>query len=430
MNAKAMMRVNGGKEEAQTPDVKRGVKALANMDLGAKKMLGKFANSVLKIYEMQEKEGNRKAAQNSGHMLRVALNAMDYCRKNPSGIEGANKDVAERLAGVAGILHDIVRQPHEIEGRNDGIVTADLVAYMAGAPVDANQDYREEYERLAEASPEEIKCIENFLQASDGELPYFSKYISDAIKINEMSVANVVERIGEMKSKGDYAGALLQEALLYADKGIEGVGEAVVVRRAQFVSGERAENPKDVEKIKRNMGFDGINFTEGEFRILAFIGESMIRIYSDKRVEDFPENKMFAGLNEERKKEIRVYRAALCYMMKRHYRLDTEKKIYEFLKENKFPRMDPKKNREICRDIEGNMKNYNVDNMKRSEPIAEDACLLIVGLAYSQSSYLSERKKSQSFLESIDHRGLKRLAKLSKPENLKRKFESRLEQVM
>jgi hypothetical protein len=373
-----------------------------------------FADAIVRIYQKQQGAGKRKSAHNEGHMLRTAVAAADYVMKNPHGLKVEDKKKLARIAAVTGLLHDLVRLPHEIKGRQDGIVTADLLEQICGAMNHDQNDVRVAQTQLVDNYPQEMKTVREFLS----ELGSVSLMMGAlAIRINEGSVKQILEASGQMLEIGRDEQALLNEALMFGDKGLEGLGSSVIVRRAQFVSGERAENPEDVGALKKDILAHA--HTEEEFRLFAFIGESMIRIYSNKSLADFPKNECWDEAKAGREIELKVYRSLLdhfdikCYL--------TEHDVFKYLLGMGFPKMGDSEER-ITSAIDDAGSYSSIDSSFR-----KDAIYLVLGLAYSQSKDEDLRAKSADYLGNIKHEEIRSMVGSSNTDELKARFVSYFE---
>jgi|GEM_PF-4087225 len=371
-----------------------------------------LTESVLRIYSLQEEKRERNSAHNSGHMLRTGIAAARYSRKK-------NGETA-KLAAITGLLHDFVRAPREVEGRSDGIITADLLKYMVFGRHKIHRDYIDEYSRLESLYPEEMKVMRTFFQPMERE----TIDIAEAIEFNERKISEIIRIIIAFRNQGIADRALIQEALLYGDQGIEGIGPSVVVRRAQFVSGERAENPEDVGAMRdRILSSD---FSENEFRLLAFLGESMIRMYAKKAIDDFPKGGMWDELRNLRKVEASVCHSLVMYFLKRGP-FRNEKEILEFLHKNDFPRMDS-----FAVKILDNLGNseFTLPLLASSKmaKFVRSSINLVLGLAYSQSKEEILRKNSENYMRQVEDPDIRKIVEEVGVEVLKEEFIWLLEQ--
>jgi hypothetical protein len=327
--------LNRGKS-AEKPNVK--CKQISEFSTFHAKM-ERFVDAAVSIYNAQQsgKGGTkRQAAHNSGHMLRTAKAGYEYV----DSVLRENTSTRSRIAAlsiITGLLHDLVRAPREVNGRSDGIITADVVDFLyfmkSSAP---HADSMNEYRKLAHLFPLQLRCIRSMLLDLS---PIEVRAISDAIRVNEGAVKDIMKAVSSLKESGESRNALLQEALLYGDKGVEGMGKIVVIRRFQFVSGERCENPDDISAMKAAVFADG--FSESDFRALAFIGESMIRIYSNKSLDDFPNGGLWDSAKADRGYEEMVYRALLkIFLATRHQKMfGSEADVFGYLLERGFPKL-------------------------------------------------------------------------------------------
>ena len=371
-----------------------------------------LTDGILRIYSSQERKRERNSAHDSGHLLRTGIAAARYSRKKK------DKDAA-RLAAVTGLLHDFVRSPREVEGRSDGMVTADLLKYMVFGKHKQHEDHIREHSRLESLYPEEMKILRTFLQSIETEIVD----IADAIALNERGVFEIIRAIIAFKTQGRMLDALIQEALLYGDQGVEGVGPSVVVRRAQFVSGERAENPEDVGAMRESILSSG--FSENEFRLLAFMGESMIRMYATKVIDDFPEGKIWDELKDLRRMEASVYHSLRLYFLDRGpFKEETD--IFQFLSQKGFPRMDAFAERILLKMPPSDFTRPLLSG--RIRDFVTDSINLILALAYSQSGDEELRKKSSRHMRQVRNPSLTNILNEAGTEILKNEFIWLLEQ--
>jgi hypothetical protein len=343
----------------------------------------RFVDAAVSIYNAQQggKGGTkRQAAHNSGHMLRTAYAGCEYVNSIIPENTGYKAKMTA-LSAITGLLHDLVRAPREVNGRSDGIITADLIDYMYSKDKSTgyDTDYAKEYRRLGLLFPKQVKSIMGMLTALD-----FAEVsaISDAIRVNEGTVKGIMKMISLLKETGRNRSPLLQEALLYGDKGVEGIGRIVVIRRFQFVSGERCENPNDIGAMKAAVFADG--FSESELRALAFIGESMIRIYSKKSLDDFPNGGLWDSAKAGRNEEEKVYRTLLKFFLTRHQkRFGSEDDIFAYVLQKGFPKMA---SMEV--DIFSKMRHLTLESPEMKDIEYERIVEVFnfgIALAYSQS---------------------------------------------
>jgi hypothetical protein len=330
------------------------------------KKLGAFADSCISIYSKQEATHIRQAAHNSGHMLRTALAGAEYIM-DAMPEHSPERPKAVALSIMAGLLHDMVMAPRETAKRGDGFITADLIEYMHGSMMlPLSTDYADEFNRLAQDFPLQARnmvAIIRMLSAKDVSA------IADAIRVNEGTTKEIVEKISALRDEGNLLNAAIQEALLYGDKATEGIGNIVVVRRFQFVSGERCENDGDIGALRPAILAD--RFLEDEFRLLAFAGETMIRIYSNKSLSDFPSGGLWGNAKANRADEERIYRAVLKYLLSTHRgKFADERSIMEYLLAKGFPKMESSKESIRAKaaitlaDLEGINVGYSMEILK------------------------------------------------------------------
>lgn len=369
-----------------------------------------FADSVVRIYDKQVQEGKRGAAHNAQHMLRTAIAAADYVMKKANDYNTKYKKQLARVAAATGLLHDLVRIPHEIEGREDGIVSADLIEHMTESSYSGHEDVRIALTQLVEQHSEELETIRDFLRSfGNAQLAMMAR----TIRANEGNVNQILESAKGLHDLGRDEEAILYEALMFGDKGVEGLGPSVVVRRAQFVSGERAENPGDIGALRHDVLQHA--YSEIEYRLLAFIGESMIRIYSGKKLSDFPAGPMWDKVKQSREFELKVYRALLEHFDIRYYQ--SEDDLFRYLLNMEFPKM-AKSEEKISKGIEKACK-AAIDGC-----FVTDAVSLVLGLAYTQSKDQILRAKAESYLRRVENGGLRNAAASSDIHELKERFAS------
>jgi len=374
-----------------------------------------FVDAAVGIFDAQVQEKERGAAHNAQHMLRTAVAAADYVDRNFEryGIERKNQIAA--VAAITGLLHDFVRNPGGTGGRGNGVITADLLKYVSGLDVEENGDYRAARLRLAEKYPEELRVITGFIKEYREHIPM----MAHAIRVNEGSIKNIGDAVAAAKGAGRAAEALLIDALLYADKAIEGMGPSAILRMAQSASGERAEDPQDIGGIKEHAIADfqlNDELDETEFRLLAYLGESMIRSYADKPTGEFPSDMMWGRALGNREVEVKVHKAILQYL-KNTFGLDDERQFFDILIHLEFPNFKRLKDK-IGQGI-GQAVDMEVDGL-----FADDAAKLVIGLAYSQSKEERLRELGSSMLIGIRNRELRQIAMDSDIDQLKAQFAS------
>jgi len=356
------------------------------LDRECKRKLSNFIDSCVSLYRRQEQAENeekRNSAHNSGHMLRAAIASVNYIEQEVPEIE--LKPTIMALSMITGLVHDMVRMPREVNGRSDGHITADLIRFCASRGIiqsplpEPNLDFEKAYSLLSGKYDSEMFGISGFLSMiGQGHI----EDIASAIEGNELKESSaILAKAKEWQDQGLVSKAALQNALLYADKGIEGIGKIVIVRRFQFVSGERAENPEDIGMLRK--AILSRDFSEEEFRMLAFLGESMIRIYSNKSLDDLPDTPLWKSVKESRDFEEKVYYSILkCFFSKNSFR--NEKEVLDYLYELKFPKLDAK----TYEKISSKMKNVDLSSEAiGSIPIdlANQAYHFGIALAFSQS---------------------------------------------
>jgi SAM-dependent methyltransferase len=361
-----------------------------------------LADAVTSIYDSQE----RRAAHNSQHMLRCAIAAAEYVDKNPDKMPVDHKDELIRVAAITGLMHDFVQTSHDIDGEHD-LTTAYLIECIAGSEPEINNiDYRAVRLKLAEEHPEEeLRIISDFLR----EYPEQISMISQIIQINEGSSEEILKTVDQMIENGRTAQALVCKALMYADKGKEDSGSSALIRRAQSVSGERAEKHDDIGALTESRPRH--RFSDRDFRLLAFIGESMIRMSSDKPVQD-----LFVGAKELRQRkesERKVYGALVYYFEENHGW--GEREIFDFLLNCGFPNMEKSKE-SIVENIIGEQK----EGPKQT--FADDAVRLVLSLAYLQSRDERLRDEGEAIKSRITDNDIKSILEASDIIELKKRF--------
>ncbi|MCX6773499.1 MAG: hypothetical protein NTY68_00685 [Candidatus Micrarchaeota archaeon] len=401
-----------------------------------RKNLSKFIDSSVSLYKNQERAENeekRNSAHNSGHMLRAAIASVNYIEQEIPILEAKSDIMA--LSMITGLVHDMVRMPREVNGRSDGHITADLIRFCAAFCIarDINYyqgkelppDFEKAYLLLNEKYNDEMSGISHFL------LMLKKSHIEDiasAIEVNELKESSaILAKANEWQSQGLISKAALQNALLYADKGTEGIGKVVVIRRFQFVSGERAENRDDIGMLRgpilSNM------FSEEEFRMLAFIGESMIRIYSNKSLDDLPDTPLWKSVKENRNFEEMVYYSLLKnFFMIHPIKFKDEKSVLDYLYGLKFPKLDSKTYEKIS------SKMRNVDLFSDLTNHYQDASLnqpffFGVALAYSQSKDPEIRKMGERYKSCVTDAYLKACFEDSNTETLVNQLKDKIESI-
>ncbi len=368
--------------------------------------------ALVTIYKAQEKAKKRKSAHNAGHMLRVSAAMKQYLSEKDAD------DRLKELAEFTGLIHDFVRNPREISGLSDGILTGELIRYIKDKEsykpnviaiiyvidksVDESlviQEVRSLYEDMVREFPKEMKDLEESIESlSNDEI----SAVADAIIINEGGVAS----IKAWADKQEDWKRLLQYALIYGDKTIEGIGANVAVRRAQFVSGERVNNSEDLGRIFSQSDRD---------RIAAFAGESLLRIYAKKSVKDFPNEPIFnRAIEEGRKLEVEIYKAALAMTLK-HLNLPSEKAFWLWLSEKGYPKINEEKIRKKLEERFKDDEGYTERELKTelSNDFVNDVSRFIVGLALTQNKDEKEVERGHRLLKDIHDKTLRELTQIT-----------------
>ena len=382
-----------------------------------------LSDAASRIFNSQVLQGERSPERNAQHMLRCAIAAAEYVSNyEDSGI--ADKEKLAKAAAIAGMLHDLVRRPCGDNGRKGGEIAADLLEYIAGtAPAQnempaehQNDDYRSERGRLAEQYPEELRIISLFLR--DQKYSAYVPLIAESIRANEGSTREICNELRAMRKRGEPDKALLTEAMMYAEQGAERFGSPAVIRRSKAVigirTGEAAQvgmNDSGNEPIARDLA--GLGFDAMDSRLLAFVGESMAGIYSEKVPIDFPAGEPWAQLKGSREPETKIYRAILQYFRDLHG-LD-ESGLFDLLQHVDFP-LIRKFAKKIGRGID------NASEEEFDDPFVDDATKLVVGLAYSQSMDNELRSDSESLLKNIRDSDLRSIVAEADIQKLKERF--------
>jgi SAM-dependent methyltransferase len=372
---------------------------------------GHLADAVTGIYDSQVEEGKRGPAHGSIHSLRCGIAAAEYIDRNPDELEVDNKEALMQAAAITGLLHDFIRKAHDGEGRKGSQITADMIEYLAGSNPDAfdDKEVKDTRRKLAESYPEEMRILTDFLK----EYPDYVSMISQVIRINDESADEVMAAADKIEKKGLSEHALLCKSLMYANMGTEGIGESVIVRRAQHVSGVRSEDSEDLGALKSIIDRHGFN--DREFKLLTFLGDSMVRMYSENAVENLPSDDLWDNLKKVSQIEAKVYDSLVYYFEENHDW--EEREIFDFLLNCGFPGMEQCKERILAR----------ITDDEKFEPdrtFADDSVRMVTSLAYSQSRDEGQRLEGELIMDCITDNEIKSILEESNIDELKKRFSS------
>ncbi len=326
--------------------------------------------TITKFYKEQEEKGKRGAAHGFTHMARVALAANRFAK-----FENAGDDL-RKASLLTGFLHDLVRFPREVEGLSDGVLTAMLIKEVGEEKTEV---VKEIVETLDEDVRDALKSIKQALK--DMALLHA---VSRVIEINEGSLSKIFEELTHESREVQLIGS----ALAYGDKGEEGVGENVVVRRAMFVSGERVDKG-DLKEFSRNVLVHMLQLKEGigsytllpfkedmlkemYARTSAFVGESLIRIYAKKSTKDFPDHPLWQSLKARREFELDFFFSALAFVgsltrdVCRESIIELQKDLTELYTSLGFPKMAKFKEKILSNISNGRIIEYSPERVALS----------------------------------------------------------------
>lgn len=328
---------------------------------------------VLPLYRQQEQSGQRGKAHNAQHQYAVAFNAAQRAEAlaQQHGLSAAEREHVVNLAWLMGITHDLVRNPAE-KAKSTEARLGDTDGFATTLELWHSKQGRGN-EKLREA----LSHLEKRDVASIGW----------AILENERPNEQVAEKIRSAYKKGSVQHAILLDALTFGDKAAQGTGPTVVKRRAEFVSGERHDNPEDLAQYAHNVlsseqGRDKAIDSESKTRLLVYVLESLLRIHGLKPVSGFPEG-MRQAVQEKRSMENEVYFGVL-----KHLGFTSENELLKFGLTTGYPNLEANK-----KTIERELASSKSENVlkKLSKAAATQAAKLVLSFAYAQVTQKFEK---------------------------------------
>ncbi|NPA22018.1 MAG: hypothetical protein GXN92_00330 [Candidatus Micrarchaeota archaeon] len=352
-----------------------------------------MAEWLVNYYEWEKREGKRKSAHDETHMLNVAKAAAEYVKyKKPRG-----HGRILSLATLAGLTHDLVRAPKEVNrelGTSDGYITAEVLRYLHDGKV---------------KNPKLLETVKEIVE-KNYKLGQLGKFLQKFEKKNIEIVARVIERnegkvediLREVEGLDNEMEKLVSLALMYADKGVEGIGPRVVYRRAAFVSGERFFKG-DLQNLKENLEkVLGKEVSEEEAMVAAFVFESFRRIFSSKSLDALPDDEMWKKVKESRDFEMDVFKGLAGWLMDRWGVRDYEE-LLEIAKKAQYP---------VLHDKDYPKVKEQLKKVDEKRPQAnEDAVHMVLAIAYGEF----QPEKSIEHLKQVKDPRYSSLAKTSTP---------------
>ena len=396
---------------------------------------------VFRWIDYEISKGVRKTAHDAVHVGSVAKWAAWYILNHGEefGVSGEEKEDVAAVAAFTGLMHDLIRNPTESEEVSDGIVTADVLRMLKATQqrkaekfllysngkvyevpegaVDTAADglLRPKSEDVGRNPVYEERTVASALAAASilkvmgpEALEWF--FLPEgAVELSARAIeVNEIKETGKILAVADgfeSAGRALQYALTFADKGIEGMGPRVVVRRAQFVSGERVYLPHgDLVKMGLRGKLSkalGRPVSDEELRISAFVLESLWRIFGQKNLSDFPSGEPWDMVRESRAFETAVFYSSALWVMER-FSLRSLSDLLELGKRVGYPKLsDEGIYRKVIRSVE---HSEFFEGMGR-----EDVVSFILGFAYLEFPETEEIGKR--FLSRVKDKTLLRVLK-------------------
>lgn len=291
----------------------------ANRTTLALKQAFYFFDSKYRVFE-KSKANSRFESHSRKHIYSVSLEAMSEVQKIAKNFGVSNKYeliALRNLAGLTGLTHDLVRDASETNDirKSGGFLTAKALITL-------RKNSRKNESGFHYLSNNEFNAVIN------------------AIKLHEREHNSLSNRNKLVFSRGNSKNHLLTKLLFYSlvwgDSICEGMGPIVVKRRAQFVSGERHDNPKDLGNYSKKLQLK-FGLTSHQTRKLVWILEALKRIHDLNAVSSFPKE-MRKSILPLRKFEEDVY-----FSLMKDLGFKNEKSLLLFGLKTGYPGLNAKK---------------------------------------------------------------------------------------